>query len=225
MLNRAARYFPILRVLKHHSLLPHCSILEIGSGSLGLGEFLQNSFVGCDISFATKPVANMRAITASGAALPFRNRSFDVTIACDVLEHIPTSIRSAVIQESLRVTEKLAIFAFPCGKVAHQGDERLLRLYLGNGLVPPDWLKEHMLYDFPEPHLFDDINGWDIKLYGNENIVMHRWMMRAETHRRFNSVTQACLRLAPRVIEVLLRSIDQQPHYRKMFVLRRTPPA
>ena len=81
MLNRAARFFPILRQLKPQ--LPNGdSLLEVGSGSLGLGEFWKGPFVGCDVTFPSRPVKNMRAAAPviprwerSGAVQRARRRS------------------------------------------------------------------------------------------------------------------------------------------------------
>ena len=70
MLNRAARFFPILRELRP-KLPTGGSLLELGSGSLGLGEFWRGTFVGCDVTFLARPVKDMRAVRASGHQLPF----------------------------------------------------------------------------------------------------------------------------------------------------------
>ncbi len=56
MLNWAARYFPIVRVLKQH-LNGTDSLLEIGSGSVGVGKFYPAAFVGCDVSSRVQAAA------------------------------------------------------------------------------------------------------------------------------------------------------------------------
>jgi hypothetical protein len=93
-------------------------VLEIGSGSVGLGKFYQSVFVGCDVVFTFKPRHPMLPIVASAANLPFLDQSFDAVVASDVLEHIPPSHRPAVIKEALRVARKVVIFVIgtllPC---------------------------------------------------------------------------------------------------------------
>src|ERR1700722_19334912 len=118
MLNWAARYYPIVRTLKANNLFHEGSLLEIGSGSIGIGRFRKVPFVGCDISFTSKPAWPMTPMIASAAQLPVKNNEFDVVLSSDVLEHIPPDQRQAVIDETLRVARKLVIFGFPCGEPA-----------------------------------------------------------------------------------------------------------
>src|SRR5579871_5428492 len=118
MLNWAARYYPILRILKSHDLLNHGSLLEIGSGPIGIGRFRKVPFVGCDISFPIQPQWPMKPIVASAAELPMEDNEFDVVVASDVLEHVPPHLRETVISEALRVARKLVVFGFPCGRLA-----------------------------------------------------------------------------------------------------------
>ena len=89
MLNWAARYYPIVRVLKNHKLFHDASLLEIGSGSVGIGRFRPVPFVGCDISFPFEPLWPMTAVTASATQLPMNDKQFDVVLASDMLEHVP----------------------------------------------------------------------------------------------------------------------------------------
>jgi len=164
----------------------------------------------------------MIPVIASAKALPFSDGSFDVVVASDVLEHVPTPVREIVIREALRVARNLAIFAFPCGKTAHCADRALLETYAHKNLEIPIWLKEHMLEDFPEHNLFAGIENCEVRDFGNESIRFHSWIMRMEMYYMFNYATQASIRIAPRFIESLLRLLDRAPYYRRIFVLRKT---
>jgi len=221
LLNQAARYFPILRILREQNLATSDSVLEIGSGPVGLGQFRKIRFVGCDLSFLIQPQSPMVPLIASAAALPFHESSFDVVIASDVLEHVPSIARQVVIAETLRVARKLVIFAFPCGEIAHNADRKLLETYVSKNLEPPSWLREHMLEDFPEPDLFQSTQDWTVTRFGNENIQFHSWMMRLELFGAFNYGMRGGLRLVPQVIESVLRKADYPPFYRQIFLLRR----
>jgi len=222
MLNWAARYFPILRELR--SLGEHCSILEVGSGSVGLGKFHNRTFVGCDVNFPTPPKAPMLPVIADATALPFSSRCFDAVIVSDVLEHIPPSQRTAVIVEALRVARSVAIFAFPSGTQAFECDRRLSYDYDKGRVGVPPWLQEHMLYSFPTEDLFEDMKSkWSIKSFGNEGLSFHYWIMRKEMSRLWSYLFSILLFTMPRVVELLLQHADREPFYRRIVILQRAP--
>ena len=221
MLNWAARYYPIVRILKTYGLYDSASLLEIGSGSIGIGRFRKVPFVGCDISFPFEPVWPMTPMIASAAELPVKDNEFDVVLASDILEHVPPDLRKAVIEESLRVARKLVIFGFPCGELAWQSDRDLLETYLKKNVPPPEWLTEHMEAKFPESDLFGEIDGWEIQQHDNENISFHSWLMRREMSRIFVKISSILMRIAPPLIEALLSKTNCGPVYRKIFVLRK----
>lgn len=224
MLNRAARFFPILRELR--STLPQGgTLLEVGSGSLGLGEFWAASFVGCDIAFSSTPVKNMRAVRCSGHQLPFRDRAFDAIVLSDVMEHVPPGYRQQVVTEALRVAGKIVIFGYPCGPAAFELDQKLYRDYLSQDLKPPVWLEEHMLHAFPDEDLFIELPaGWKKKrTIPNESLQFHYWMMRTEMFRLWNYCLRIALRIVPALVERCLRQADREPSYRKVFVLTYEP--
>jgi SAM-dependent methyltransferase len=222
MLNWAARYFPILRVLKRE-LAEKNSLLEIGSGSVGIGKFHHGSFVGCDISFLYPPKAPMIPVIGSGALLPFGDQSFDVVVASDVLEHIPRDKRMSVVREALRVTRKVAVFGFPSGQIALECDHKLAADYDRRGFHRPQWLKEHLQYQpFPTVELFQELRDeWHISSFDNENVVFHNWTMRQEMYRVGVCSFMILLTLLPRVMERMLQRADREPYYRKIVVVHR----
>jgi hypothetical protein len=222
LLNWAARYFPILRVLKQHHLLRSGTLLEIGSGSFGIGTFRKVPFTGCDLEFKHEPKWPMTPVIASAANLPFADRSFDVVLASDVLEHVPPELRKRVIDEAMRVAKRLVIFGFPCGRTAHELDKELRQIYLRENLQVPEWLEEHMEAAFPEPSLFADLTDWNLVQFGNESIRFHRWMMRSEMNRNFLRVTVRLVRYMPWLLQPFLRLGDGEPSYRKIFVLSKS---
>lgn len=221
MLNRAARYFPILSELRQH-LPPGGSVLEIGSGSIGIGEFWSQPFVGCELSFDPPPVGPMRPVIGSAAALPFPDESFDAVIASDVMEHIPPELRHQVTSEIFRVTRRIAIVGYPSGKQAWELDRQLREHYLSRNLPPPIWLEEHMQAPFPDEGLFHDVPaGWDMKVLNNESLRFHRWMMHAEMHQLVNRAFRRTLRTAPGMVRWMLEFANRKPYYRQIFVLTR----
>jgi hypothetical protein len=221
LLNQAVRYFPILRVLKRQQVGCEPSILEVGAGPTGLGQFQKQRFIGVDTSFPSRPSLPMIPVVASALALPFANRAFDVVVASDVLEHIPEVQREALIREVLRVTGKLAVFGFPSGDPAHKCDEALRDIYVRRNLSLPTWLQEHMLEPFPETDLFRTLPGWHVSITGNENLDIQLAIMRLEMHTLFNYAMKAAISVLPRLLEAILRRFDRPPFYRQIVVLSR----
>lgn len=221
MLNWAARYFPIIRLLRR-SGVDGGSILEIGSGPCGLAYFYKRPVTGCDVHFSSRPRAPMRPAIAWATRLPFRDFSFDGVVASDMLEHVEPLQRPDVIREALRVARTVVVFGFPCGARAQALDEALLNEYRRLRRTPPDWLLEHMEIPFPKPELFDELpDGWRVEKFGNEHLRFHYWMVRREMRMRWNHVFTACLNLSPRAIELALRLADREPCYRQIFVIAR----
>jgi hypothetical protein len=164
----------------------------------------------------------MRPVICSGIRLPFLDRSFDVVVASDVMEHLPPENRTELISEILRVARRFAVFAYPCGPAAFALDKKLRGDYLSQSIAPPVWLEEHMRYQFPTEDLFRAAPiGWQVKAVPNESLRFHYWMMRREMRLSLNCLFRLGLIIAPGVIESLLRLVDREPSYRKIFFLTR----
>jgi SAM-dependent methyltransferase len=221
LLSRATRYFPILEELSKH-VGGNCRILEIGSGTLGIGEFARVPFVGCDISFTAKPKKPMLPVISSAMQLPFATGSFDVVIASDVMEHVPPEQREKLIAEALRVARKGAVFGFPCGRDAFLLDQKLFSDYQRRGMPPPIWLEEHMQHPFPDRDLFRTApNGWQLATRANESLRFHYWLMRREMWRPWRYAFRLALLLVPGVVRRVLRGFDEEPSYRTIYTLVR----
>lgn len=221
MLNRAARFFPMLR--KVRASLPEGSILvEVGHGSISPGEFWDGPFVGCDTTFTSRPVGKMRAVCCSGHQLPFKDASIDAVVVSDVLEHVPPALRKQVISEVLRVARRVAVFGYPCGPAAFAVDQKLYGDYQDRGVQPPIWLEEHMRHPFPEETLLQSLPpNWQKKVIPNDHLHFHYWMMKKEMFRLWNAVFRLALRSVPSFVERFLERTNREPSYRKIFVLTR----
>lgn len=222
MIAHAGRYYPILRLLRS-TISQNPSILEVGSGPNGLGEYYSHRFVGCDVTFSEPPKPPMLPVVASAVRLPFRNASFDAVVASDVLEHVPPDSRHDLICEALRVTRTMAVFGFPCGQRAYALDQGLFATYHELGTPAPPWLEEHMLYSFPDEGLFQHLDQeWTVRRMGNDNLHFHNWLLRRMMGgSRWMLFFHVMDKFAPRLMEHALRLADCEPCYRRIIALTR----
>ncbi|MFH1131874.1 MAG: class I SAM-dependent methyltransferase [Pseudomonadota bacterium] len=120
---------PIMRLLMNNFLrtvsnlyleLPVHTVLEIGCGEGDLIAHLQKlrpaDFVGTDFSprileMAQKRYPDFHFQAQSAVSLAFTDASFDLVVACEVLEHLPDP--KAALCEIARVTRQYAILSVP----------------------------------------------------------------------------------------------------------------
>ena len=88
-------------------------VAEIGVGPGVVGDMLRATYPGCeyvgiDIDSSLSP-----AVCAGVDALPFKDRSFDATFCCQVLEHLPFDRFATSISELKRITSKRLVISLP----------------------------------------------------------------------------------------------------------------
>ncbi|HXZ54690.1 MAG TPA: class I SAM-dependent methyltransferase [Burkholderiales bacterium] len=93
------------------ALLPigSCTIIDIGSGSGLIGEAIASllpgkSVTGVDVAARTKADLSIPFARFDGSRLPFRDRSFDCALFCNVLHHVKPEGRIGLLREAMRVT-------------------------------------------------------------------------------------------------------------------------
>ena len=131
-------------------------ILEIGSGSGGIAQYLAHPVSGVDSQFdRTAPNAhpNLVAIQGSAAALPIEDECFDVVLRLEMLEHIPRAERSQSISEMYRVLVPggRIVLTFPSGEDARTLDRWLNESYRAKFGEDHPWLIEHLREGVPDP--------------------------------------------------------------------------
>lgn len=139
-----------LSVVERIEALKPKSILEVGCGALGIGEFTNTPFTGCDIVFGRERVPSMMRVMGSASLLPFVNGSYEVVIAIDLLEHVPRLQRRTVLSELFRVTRNWLVIGVPCKPHGEYVDTALNQWYTSVlKKTPPQWLREHMANGLP----------------------------------------------------------------------------
>ncbi|MEK7248101.1 MAG: class I SAM-dependent methyltransferase, partial [Chloroflexota bacterium] len=137
---------------------PPLRILDVGGQNSSLKYFLpDDEIISADplppLAFAHTdklPFKDDGYVVASGAALPFADRSFDVVCAHDTLEHVPEELRGDFLAEMARVARGLAILNGPVYTPRTAELEKRIALFSERAL---DWeneyLKEHIEQGLP----------------------------------------------------------------------------
>jgi cyclopropane fatty-acyl-phospholipid synthase-like methyltransferase len=89
-------------------------------------------------------------VQCSALSMPFADKTFDIVMSCDVLEHIPKEDRTTFIKETARVTKDLVIIAAPFNLAGVREQEISANKYYKD-MQGEDhrWLLEHLLDELP----------------------------------------------------------------------------
>jgi SAM-dependent methyltransferase len=120
-------------------------VLEVGSGSEGLGTWWRRPFVGVDIHFDYRRVRNLRPVIADATRLPFPDDTFDLVVCVAVLLHLEgaATVRK-VCEEMVRVASDTIVVVTPCGRAAHESDVRNLAWLRERGLPVRPWIVDQV---------------------------------------------------------------------------------
>ena len=111
----------LIRATEMAKMMPTsvASILDVGTGDgrllHPLVEMLPNDPFVVGLDRSATALSHLARIGTQGSAdaLPFADQSFDVVIACEILEHLPQPIYIAARQELARVAKRSVIITVP----------------------------------------------------------------------------------------------------------------
>lgn len=133
-----------------------CKILDVGgerrltTNSLAL--FLRNKRVD------TLNVNAKTDIQVNGVTLPLEDKSYDIVVSIDTIEHIPKEDRQKSIEEYCRVSSKYVIVTAPLGSdLQYESEVRLNEEYKRLFGIEHHYLKEHLAYGDPSREEIDDL--------------------------------------------------------------------
>jgi hypothetical protein len=199
-------------------------ILEVGSGPNGIGEYISNFFVGCDIKFDGRINPKMLPVVGSATNLPFRDESFDIVLSIDMLEHIKRAERAEVINELIRVSKRLTIIACPCGRKSQKCEQKILLWYQFIRRKYPDWLIEHVKNGLPsENEILQVIQKRRYLILNNENVFVHACVIMIESliAKVTNKLAELLLSLSINFKSPITRLLSLGEPYRKIFIIWR----
>jgi len=186
-LDWAIRYAPMVSFIR--SRRPK-SILEVGSGPQGIAYFLTDTrVVGTDIRFGERPLPNVLPTISSSIALPFRNRSFDLVLSSDMMEHLPENLRQNAMEEMLRVAVRYVIVGFPSGSTAKTHDMDIMAWLNRWSVKIPVWLSEHLEHDYPTSKSLLralPLESIGYRVESNANWRIHKVLVALQTSYYFN---------------------------------------
>jgi SAM-dependent methyltransferase len=153
-LDTALRYYAVLRLLRDR-WRDDARVLEVGSGSGGVTEWLDHPVVGVDQSFertADRSTALLERRVGSATALPVADGEFDFVLSLEMLEHLSVEDREPALREMLRALTPggRMIVTFPADATAERLDRWLndsVRAVTG---TDHPWVSEHLAAGLPD---------------------------------------------------------------------------
>ncbi len=124
------------------------SVLDVGGARGMLSLFApQHEVTQLDLVWEDTP----GAVKYDGGAFPYKDRSFDIVVAADTLEHVPKERREALLDELIRVSDQAVVLCGPYDEPNVCDAENVIRTFIGAQLGRTDrFLEEHALYGLPD---------------------------------------------------------------------------
>lgn len=143
-------------------------ILEVGIGNKTVSNYLNQEGLNvttCDLNRKLKPdhIADIRS-------LPFKENSYDLIIACEVLEHIPWKELKQALKELYRVTKRNAIISVPYSSLSF---EIIIKLPFIRRILKRPFLD--IFFRIPyffRKHNFNGNHYWEL---GKKNYPIHQF--------------------------------------------------
>jgi hypothetical protein len=221
--DEALRYLPIAEEILHGGE-GEPRILEVGSGVKGITPYVPFKVTGVDVAFNGEVAANLDPVCLSGTELPFPDQSYDYVVSVDMLEHVASGQRTAVISELLRVAGRRVFLAVPCGEQAEIHDREMDELFVRVRKSRDRFLREHVEHGLPtKDELESRINEVaarlgrriTIRVVPNVNLKVRRFFMKLCIVPRYERMFSL---LSP-FLCIIRNFLNSGDCYRQMFVI------
>jgi SAM-dependent methyltransferase len=218
------RYRVTSDLLAHLGTKPPARVLEVG-GAPGPLEALLPDFepVVCDV--AGKHAG--RYVIADGADLPFTDQHFDVVIALDTLEHVPSERRSRFLADIRRVSSDLVILSAPFSnpdlELAEAALSEFVRARFGGDFPSLDEHSAHGLPDLGATVETFAGDAWSIAVLPSG--YLPRWLMGMIVHHELLATGLPDLGKLHAYYNDVVSPLDcREPSYRQVLVASRARP-
>jgi len=222
------RYLPIVSEI-NQNFQKGDTVLEVGSGTIGIAPYLNREVIGLDQHFEGKKFELLKQVIGDGMNLPFADKSFDFVVSADVLEHILPSDRQKAVFELLRVAKKELILAFPEGEAAERHDRELYEEFNKRKISDhaEDFFKEHLENGLPNvKEITGFIEEWlgendfkgEIRVIDNLNINLRKFLMNGWMTNNF--LVNLFFRKILLFFIPILRFFNNKPTYRKIIFVK-----
>lgn len=229
-LDAALRYFAIVRLMSE-DWSPNLRVLEVGSGSGGVTEFLSHPVTGVDPDFdrtALRSTPWLTPVTGSAEALPFDDSSFDRVVSAEMLEHLPPETRQVALREMVRVLRPggRLIVTFPSGATATRLDTAINAAHTKRFGVEHPWVSEHLRNGVPDGTRVASDLGLSLGEEASVKLFPHAWAPAWWFHHmslgvgRFRPFTYPLrTTIGARCLFSVLRRLNFSPAYRAIIVV------
>jgi ubiquinone/menaquinone biosynthesis C-methylase UbiE len=178
-IDGAMRYWMVIDQLRD-VYRPDLELLEVGSGSGGVTEFLDHPVTGVDTAFertAERATRWLTPVEASATALPFEDESFDAVLSCEMVEHLPAGDRTKALTEMFRVLRPggRMVVTFPADEAARKLDSWLNRAYNKRHRKDHPWAVEHLREGVPRTEDVARVVDGIVGDAGTWRIRKHAW--------------------------------------------------
>lgn len=221
----ALRYLPIVEKIRELKL-ENSNILEIGSGSLGITPYLGKRITGVDFNFTGPQTDLLTKVKSSANKIPFKDRSFNVVLMVDIIEHLPQNSRKNALNEAFRIAKKLLVIAVPEGNLSIMEDELLSDYYRKTYQKDFSFFREHQKYKLPaEDYVSDTIKELSVKYkrklqirkISNVNMRLHQFLMKGWMTK--NPLIDIFFRKILIMLIPIFRKMNTEPTYRKIYFI------
>lgn len=174
MINWDVRYKNVVNFIDEHKILG--TILEVGSGPVGVSRYVSNNIIGLEYNNVTSESNNLTIHYGDVRDINFNDGEFELVLCSDVLEHLSSIDRQLAITECVRVSSRFVLIQNPTGFAAFEADKFLKNSFDYLSWSPPKWLTEHLENGFPITSSITSVLfecGFRPNIFVNEYVLQH----------------------------------------------------